>query len=145
MPEQATATGCVCSFCGHVASTRHGASIHRVRCAKNPERKVWSRTGVKNGQPRTKPREYGTEPTSVCHNAPVRTGRAHDSGNKYCTKCDRPCYWRANRPLPVSWSCKQLGCESQMHWREGYCKRHWEKRNKPREEDLDMDGVDAMI
>lgn len=30
--------------CGHKCSTKKGSGVHATRCAKNPNRKVWSRT-----------------------------------------------------------------------------------------------------
>ena len=134
MPDNA------CPFCGSSSSSSHGASIHRVRCSKNPGRKVWSRAGVKNGgAPKKRPARFDGEPTSLCHDAPVRTGKPHENGNRYCTKCGDPCFWRANRYLPTTWSCKTPHCDAAAHWRAGYCKRCFEKRTKPRGEDVETE------
>lgn len=142
MSEQTAATGCVCPFCGHSAASTHGASIHRVRCSKNPDRRVWSRVGVRNGTAKRREAVERGDPTSYCCDAPVHTGKAHDIGNRYCTKCGDPCYWRSNRPLAVSWACKTNGCRSQVPGRNGYCFGCSGKQGKP---DLEDDAESDMI
>lgn len=148
MKNQKPAGSLSCNFCGAGCANRHGLSIHTVRCASNPGRKVWSRSGVKNGmhgpkKPRTNAR--GEEPTSVCCGAKVYEGARHENGNRYCKACDDPCFWRSNLPLATVWSCKTRTCKSFVHWRDGYCKRCWEKGNKTKKSDLDFDPDEAII
>lgn len=142
MLEQTAAFGC--SFCPHTCGSKQGSAIHRLRCLKNPERKVWSRSGVKNGRPRKEQvQRIDGEPSSWCHDAPVRTGKKHEAGAKYCTQCGQPCFWRGNQPLATSWTCKEKGCRSILHYRNGYCRSCYDKRN--RKNGVDDDGDDDII
>lgn len=135
-----------CPFCGIKRASDRGLSVHRIRCAKNPDRKVWSRRGRADKSRRQTELERKGIPTSVCHRAPIRAGKRHQHGDRYCTKCGKPCYWRSNQSLAVGWTCKgnaRKKCMSILHYRDGYCKNCWELYVK--KESLEADDEDDMI
>lgn len=133
-----------CEFCGRECSNKQSHGAHVVRCLKNPHRKIWSRAGIANGTPRIRVKRsdrFDGQPTSACCDAPVKVGKRHDIGNRYCTKCGRGCYWRSNGAMPTEWTCKTPGCKSIMPKADGYCFKCYAKRKGGDFEEPDPTGT----